>query len=396
MESPFSSAATIRLLLAVTLFAGRSAHAQDGGIPTDGLELWVRADGPMKVANNQVSEWSDDGPKANHAIHDAFGQAIPALATVNGKPTMRFSGGYTGFHFNKINDIRTVFAVLSKDPASCLPTLPNYGTPAKFWIGGAANPTYFHPEHGCAIYNMNLSEVSPNLVNCKTYLNGKLVDGRTTRFPFTLGILSIVSTANVAADTIGRDRNFQDRSWQGDISELLIYNTPLDDVTRIGIQNALSAKYGIAVEGGPPIPDGGSGIPDGGDTRDGPSASGGAGGLSGAGGSAGAVGSSGTGGGSGIDASAGSGGADNRGGAGPGSGGSVVGGGGAAGPRDAGREGTAGNAIGRASGGGDSSGGCSCVSGKSDRVNLGAFVALSIVIGVPTLRRKRRRVRTIA
>src|SRR5436190_24031822 len=113
------------LALGAALHAPRSARAQDGSIPSDALELWVKADGPMKVANNQISEWTDNGPKGNNAIHDAFGQAMPVLAIANGQPTMRFSGGYTGFHFTKINNIRTVFAVLSKDPTSCLPTLPN-------------------------------------------------------------------------------------------------------------------------------------------------------------------------------------------------------------------------------------------------------------------------------
>ena len=56
-------------------------------------------------------------------------------------------------------------------------------------------------------------------------------------------MLSIVALANVSADTIGRDRNFQDRSWQGDISELIIYNKPLDDATRVSIENILAQKY---------------------------------------------------------------------------------------------------------------------------------------------------------
>ena len=127
------------------------ARAQDGTIPTDGLELWVKADGPMTATDGQITQWTDLSGKANHAIHDAFGQATPTLATANGQPTLRFSGVYTGFHFTQITTIRTVFAVLSKDSTSCLPTLPNYGTSAKFWLGGNANPTYFHPEHGCGI-----------------------------------------------------------------------------------------------------------------------------------------------------------------------------------------------------------------------------------------------------
>jgi hypothetical protein len=262
------------LVLALTV---APARAQDETIPTDGLELWVKADGPMTVTNGQIAQWTDLGPKGNNAIHDAFGQATPTVATANGQPTLRWSGVYSGFHFTQITTIRTVFAVLSKVSSSCLPTLPNYGTSAKFWLGGNALPTFFHPEHGCCIYNTNLSEVSPNLVNGKTYLNGKLIDGRTTQFPLDqLGLLSIVALGNVSADTIGRDRNFQDRSWQGDISELIIYSTPLDDATRVSIETMLTKKYAIGAA---------SGSTDGGAVD---ASAGGAGGASGAGGRSGA------------------------------------------------------------------------------------------------------------
>ena len=214
----------------------------------------------MKVTNGQVTEWTDASGKGNHALHDAFGAGIPSVSVANGKPTLKFSGGYTGFHFPQIATIRTLFVVLSKDRDSCLPTLPNYGTAAKFWLGGKDAQTYFHPEHGCSIWNGNLSEVSPSLVNGKTYVNGKLGDGRKTFFPFELGLVSVVSTANVVADTIARDRTFQDRSWQGNISELLIYSKPLDDATRVAIENNLSTKYAIGMAaGGAPGGGGGAG-----------------------------------------------------------------------------------------------------------------------------------------
>jgi hypothetical protein len=267
----------VALGLSLLVLSLAPARAQDSTIPTDGLELWVKADGPMTVSNGQITQWTDLSGKGNNAIHDAFGQTTPTVATANGQPTLRFSGVYTGFHFTQITTIRTIFAVLSKVSSSCLPTLPNYGTSAKFWIGGNALPTFFHPEHGCCIYNSNLSEVSPYLVNGKTYVNGKSVDGRVTQFPLDqLGLLSIVSTANVSADTIARDRSFQDRSWQGDISELIIYSKPLDDASRVTIENILTKKYSIGAPG-----DGGIG------------GAGGGGGTGGVGGSAGRTGGAG-------------------------------------------------------------------------------------------------------
>jgi hypothetical protein len=94
----------VGLGLVVLLLSAASARAQEEAIPTDGLELWIKADGPMTVTNGQVSQWTDLSAKGNHAIHDAFGQATPTVATANGQPTMRFSGVYTGFHFTQSRD----------------------------------------------------------------------------------------------------------------------------------------------------------------------------------------------------------------------------------------------------------------------------------------------------
>jgi hypothetical protein len=344
----------VALGLSLLVLSLAPARAQDSTIPTDGLELWVKADGPMTVSNGQITQWTDLSAKGNNAIHDAFGQTTPTVATANGQPTLRFSGVYTGFHFTQITTIRTVFAVLSKVSSSCLPTLPNYGTSAKFWIGGNALPTFFHPEHGCCIYNSNLSEVSPYLVNGKTYVNGKSVDGRVTQFPLDqLGLLSIVSTANVSADTIARDRSFQDRSWQGDISELIIYSKPLDDATRVTIENILTKKYSIGAPG-----DGGIGGAGGGGGTGGvggsASRTGGAGGVGGTSGAAGGP----AGAGSGSEAAAGTGAGAVGGSGGGGGGGTEAGGGGGSG---------GGGEVGAGAGasGGEAAGGTSAAAGTS-------------------------------
>jgi len=142
--------------------------------------------------------------------------------------------------------MRTIIAVLQKDSAECLKRLPNYATPARFFLGDDAT-TNFHPEHGCYIYNANLGEVSTNLVNGMTFKNGiKVADGRTTNFPFVLGMVSMIPTGAVTASTVGRDRTFSDRSWFGDICEIIIYNKAIDTVTLRKIHNILGSKYGIA------------------------------------------------------------------------------------------------------------------------------------------------------
>jgi hypothetical protein len=224
-------------------------RAQDT-IPRDGMEFWIRADS-VKLSGTQVTQLYDLSGKDNHAIHDKFSSTnlnIPVVVNnaYNGHPTLRFSGAYTGFAMTKMTDMRTIIAVLQKDSAECLKRLPNYATPARFFLGDDAT-TNFHPEHGCYIYNANLGEVSTNLVNGMTFKNGiKVADGRTTNFPFVLGMVSMIPTGPVTASTVARDRTFSDRSWFGDICEIIIYNKAIDTVTLRKIHNILGSKYGIA------------------------------------------------------------------------------------------------------------------------------------------------------
>jgi hypothetical protein len=214
------------------------------------MEFWIRADS-VKLSGTQVTQLYDLSGKNNHAMKDSksgMDATTPVVVknAYNGNPTLRFSGKFTGFTMTKMTDMRTIIAVLQKDSAECLKRLPNYATPARFFMGDDAT-TNFHPEHGCYIYNANLGEVSTNLVNGMTFKNGvKVADGRTTNFPFVLGMVSMIPTGPVTASTVARDRTFSDRSWFGDICEIIIYNKAIDTVTLRKIHNVLGSKYGIA------------------------------------------------------------------------------------------------------------------------------------------------------
>jgi len=237
------------LFLLLFLLLQASVGAQDT-IPLNGMELWIRADS-VKLSGTQVTELYDLSGNNNNAMKDSYSGMDPTVPVVvqnayNGHPTLRFNGNYTGFSYKQLSDIRTVIAVLQKDSAECLLDLPNYATPARFFVGDDSS-TNFHPCHCCDIYNSNLSEVSPLLVNGMTFVNGKLIaDGRTTYFPFVLGMVSMIPTGAVQAQTVGRDRTFSNRSWFGDICEIIIYNKAIDTVTLRTIHNILGAKYGIA------------------------------------------------------------------------------------------------------------------------------------------------------
>lgn len=77
-----------------------------------------------------------------------------------------------------------------------------------------------------------------------------MVDGTSTDFPKTLGVVSVATTGYVSADNLCNDRNLTDgRAWQGDIAEILVYNRVLPDREREQVERALMRKYGIPETG---------------------------------------------------------------------------------------------------------------------------------------------------
>jgi hypothetical protein len=83
-------------------------------------------------------------------------------------------------------------------------------------------------------------------------LNGLAVNGTTTPLPGGWNLLSVATTDVVTASTLSRDRTF-DRTWEGDIAEVLVYNRALSAVESEQVGGYLTAKYGMTTAHGPPV-----------------------------------------------------------------------------------------------------------------------------------------------
>jgi hypothetical protein len=55
----------------------------------------------------------------------------------------------------------------------------------------------------------------------------------------------VVTTDNVSANQLSKDRNYNDHSWDGEIAEVLIYNQALSDANRTKVGRYLSEKWGV-------------------------------------------------------------------------------------------------------------------------------------------------------
>jgi hypothetical protein len=243
----------VNVLVYLSVF---SVFGQDT-IPRTGLKLWITADS-VQMTGTEVAKIYDLSGNNNSPIHFTD---VPNITTVpsvvktasryNGHAVLHFPGSYTGFSFSQITGIRSVFAVLFKDSTSCNPNATPGSccvTSPKFWLGQMNATTNFHADHGCCIFRNDFNEASPCVARDGfVSIDGgpKIAKPTLTFMPFHLGLLTILASCGVQASTIGRDRTMTDRSYQGDIAEILIYTTVLDTPTVRKIQNILMAKYNI-------------------------------------------------------------------------------------------------------------------------------------------------------
>ena len=229
-------------------------------IPRTGLKLWITADSVhMKGAEvDTLYDLSGSNNSPTHSTDQGIVTTVPTIVKnankYNGHAAMHFSGSYTGFGFTRITGIRSVFAVLFKDSTSC-EINGAYETPGaccdispKFWLGDVDGSTNFHADHGCCIFRNDMGEVSPCVAQTGfVTINGgpKIAQPALTFMPFHLGVLTVLASCGVQASVIARDRTMTDRSFQGDIAEILIYTTVIDTTTAKNIANYLMGKYGI-------------------------------------------------------------------------------------------------------------------------------------------------------
>ena len=92
----------------------------------------------------------------------------------------------------------------------------------------------------------NPSHAHDNVEFGRLAVNGQIVIGTTTNVPTEMSIISLPNgVGDVEANTFSRDRTVAGRNWNGDLAELLIYNTPLTDGEIRDIETRLAIKWGF-------------------------------------------------------------------------------------------------------------------------------------------------------
>ena len=176
----------------------------------------------------RVSLWEDKSGNGNHAT--GFGSPSFVSNGLNGMPVIRYSGTDGEYHsWSNMTDIRTVFWVVKRNSG------PSF-------LLGDNNQFHFHSQ-GSTFFQGN---THTNVSNGALAINGTTANGTIANIPATMSVISLRTTGNVEASNFSNDRNIAGRYWNGDLAELLIYNTPLADADISKTEGYLAHKWGLA------------------------------------------------------------------------------------------------------------------------------------------------------
>ncbi|MGE5294144.1 MAG: LamG-like jellyroll fold domain-containing protein [Solirubrobacterales bacterium] len=250
-----------RLILTLAIVAsigclGPAATAQP---VKSGLVFWLDASktSALTLSGDKVARWNDlsgnnyyadqtdatlrptyvRGALSGRAIVD-FGDSVYGNPLTTYQPWMQFRDA-AGAALN-ISTIRTVFWVCGMDSGS------------NGFLLGDDNNYHFHRGTANQIWDGANGWASANIRSGSTYLNGEKVDGTATVLPTDYSIISLVTTANVEADSLTKDRTY--RSGGIKLGELLIFDRALTDEERVSMEKYLYNKWfvaGVASEGQP-------------------------------------------------------------------------------------------------------------------------------------------------
>ena len=195
-----------------------------------GLKLWLDA----SELSSTESLWLDKSGNGNNG--NKTGATNVLTNAQNGLSVMYYNANGQRHTFNMINDIRTVFWVISQDASA-------NGSGYRHLLADTNEHPDFH-NHGNGKF-WSTQYTQSMVGNCTIRMNGTIIDGYTTNYPNSLSIISVKTTANAGSDAFGYDRSNMNNQWIGKLGELLIYNSVLSDKQIQQIEGYLAHKWGL-------------------------------------------------------------------------------------------------------------------------------------------------------
>lgn len=184
-----------------------------------------------------ISTWADQSGNNNDASNPTSTR-YPVFHSnvINSYPVAHFDGSNDALEINNISDVRTAFVV-----AKALACPSNYSA-------------IFGTTSGYSQYMIGCTQYVEATYTLAGWTGGTWRDNGTSVNPLTTGmstsaykIINAITSANVNTDLLCSDRYNASRYFNGNISEIALFNNPINSAERIIIENYLSSKYNIAV-----------------------------------------------------------------------------------------------------------------------------------------------------
>lgn len=197
-----------------------------------GLEMWLRSDSGIVLNGGAVETWTNLANSNDATQATASLRPVMATSGLNGLPTVRFDGADDFLSFTEINNLRTAFLFMQEDSdVNSSQRRPILGHTSKF---------NFHRSTTGEIYG---NSVNAKVKNGTTRLNSVDIDGQVTIMPNDLSLITVLTTANVEVENLSQDQGFSTRVWDGNISEVVLFNTALSDSLRNLCEDYIRFKY---------------------------------------------------------------------------------------------------------------------------------------------------------
>ncbi|MFC2087832.1 Calx-beta domain-containing protein, partial [Bacteroidota bacterium] len=224
---------------------------------TSNNKLWIRAEDLSLSNNDPVASWIDTSGNDND-FSQSTGSLQPSYHTsqINGYPTVRFDGSdlLTAPDIISGNIGRTLFIVTKMNTGGG--TYDGLILSLDYPNGGAGSGTAFSvtPEVGLRVsgnkvFNEGLGTSNYRILTM-SLAAGIDVTATEIYLDGTAGTESSSSSATINTGSNGTALGYSDHVveyYNGDISEVIIYNTELNDAQRTIIENYLAAKYNLTI-----------------------------------------------------------------------------------------------------------------------------------------------------
>ena len=196
------------------------------------------ATGLSAGATGAIAAWADSS--GNNYNATSVGDPTVVAGAQNGLAVVNFDGN----DYFSIPDTYTIGTAFSVAKYQLNTDLPTPTTTFNFYdglftgAGGAGTEIYWSGTNGSTALWIETALD-------RRYLNGTLSEaGAPGSFNLYSGVDD--STQTLAGYRIGGDRTFgAGRAWEGDIAEIILFDTALSDVDRKGVEVYLDEKWGL-------------------------------------------------------------------------------------------------------------------------------------------------------